>query len=162
MASIGVLHCHIHQYEHKIFVTTTDTNKRHVNDISIHCANFIRMKLASTGQKMDDVRHWIDRSIGYANMRLNGQKAFTLDEVDIISRYVGYSSIFQFLDDLYDYIYPPVEQKASSARFSVTDFKEETLYDINDDTSPNTSEIQLAAHHDKNKHNEQELDDFGA
>lgn len=136
---------------------------RRVNDISKYFSAFIQMKLAETNHSIKDVERWLDRSYAHAYNRIKGVQSPTLDEVDIISRHVGYNSIFQFFDDLYDYIYPPVEQKASSARFSVTDFKEETLYDINDDASTlNTSEIQLAAHHDKNKHAEQELDDFGA
>ncbi|WP_314761503.1 hypothetical protein [Alloscardovia omnicolens] len=135
---------------------------RRVNDISKYFSAFIQMKLAETNHSIKDVERWLDRSYAHAYNRIKGVQSPTLDEVDIISRHVGYNSIFQFLDDLYDYIYPPVEQKASSARFSVTDFKEETIYDINDDTTPNTSEIQLAAHHDKNKKQEHDLDNYGA
>ena len=135
---------------------------RRVNDISKYFSAFIQMKLAETNHSIKDVERWLDRSYAHDYNRIKGVQSPTLDEVDIISRHVGYNSIFQFLDDLYDYIYPPVEQKASSARFSVTDFKEETIYDINDDTTPNTSEIQLAAHHDKNKKQEHDLDNYGA
>ena len=129
---------------------------------------FIKKRTNELGYTTQDVADRIKHANSYAYLRLNGKAQFTLDDLVELSPFLGYKDIFAFwrafdTDQRYQAAKQHDKIKASSARFSVTDFKEETLYDINDDTSTlNTSEIQLAAHHDKNKHNEQELDNFGA
>ena len=132
-----------------------DSDLRRVRDITIETSEFLQYKLKQKDFTVQDVQKWLDRSYGYTYNRITGKNSINIDELEIIAKHIGYYSILDFFNAQYEYFYPP--------RYTVTDFKEETLYDINDDTSTlNTSEIQLAAHHDHNKHAEQELDDFGA
>lgn len=131
---------------------------------------FIKKRTQELGFTTQDVADRIKHANSYAYLRLNGKAQFTLDDLVELSPFLGYKDIFAFwrafdIDKRYqeakqkDTAHESVEQ---AQHYTISDFKEETIYDINDDTTPNTSEIQLAAHHDKNKKQEHDLDNYGA
>lgn len=112
---------------------------------------------------LKDVENLLKRSHAYVYNRTRGIESFTITDLSKIAKLLGFTTIFSFFNGLQEFTDTAHKTVEQTEHYTISDFKEETLYDINDDTSTlNTSKIQLAAHHDKNKRAEQELDDFGA
>lgn len=70
-----------------------------IGESSQEYARGIRLIIESKNITQETVANWINRAQSYASLRIKGLKAWNLNEIEILSGKLGYSTPFMLLED---------------------------------------------------------------